>query len=376
MVGMLIGIDASRAVKRFKTGTEYYSQEIIKALAQLDEQNEYILYAPTEPQGSLANLPKNFRWKIMPFPRLWSQVRLSAELVRGKPTPDVIFEPAHTIPIVHHRKMVVTIHDLGFVHFGELYTPLERLYHNFSLNYSAKHAAKIITPSNYTKRDLIRHLPIDPRKISVIYHGFDKEKFRPATEKEREMALPHGITPPYIFFVGRLELKKNVDGMIEAYRLLREEKSVAHKLVLAGRPGWGYEKIKEKINALPDEVRKDVIELGYVGERDYPILLKRADILFFPSWFEGFGLPVLEAMAAGVPVVASSQTSLPEIAGNGAILAKPSKPLEMAAALSKLLHKSDFRKSQILKGRVRANSFSWRRAAKETLAVLEEVGRS
>lgn len=373
---MLIGIDASRAVKREKTGTEYYSQEIIRALAAIDETNQYLLYSAREPEGDLAKLPKKFRFKIMPFPRLWSQIRLSLELVRGKPKPDVVFEPAHTIPLVHHKKMVVTIHDLGFVHFPELYTPLERLYHTFSLNYSAKHASHIIVPSNYTKRDLIRYLPIDPRKISVIYHGFDKEKFRPATEKEKEMVLPHGIEPPYIFFVGRVELKKNVDGIIEAYRLLREEKSVKHKLVLAGRPGWGYEQIKEKINSLSEEIRNDVIELGYVSDRNYPLLLKRADALFFPSWFEGFGLPVLEAMAAGVPVVASSQTALPEIAGNGAILVKPSKPLEMAAALSKLIHKTDFRKSMILKGRVRANSFSWRRAARETLAVLEEVGRS
>lgn len=373
---MLIGIDASRATKLQKTGTEYYSQEIIKALAELDDVNQYILYAPKEPSSELAKLPKNFRFKVMPFPRLWSQIRLSVELVRGLPKSDVVFEPAHTIPLVHHKKMVVTIHDLGFVHFPELYTPFERLYHNFSLNYSAKHAAKVIVPSNYTKRDLIRHLPIDPKKIAVVYHGFDKERFRPATEKEKEMVLPHGIEPPYIFFVGRIELKKNIDGMIEAYRLLREEKSIKHKLVLAGKPGWGYEQIKEKINALPQEIRSDVIELGYVSDRDYPILLKRAEMLFFPSWFEGFGLPVLEAMAAGVPVVASSQTSLPEIGASGAMLVKPSKPLEMAAALSKLIHKSDFRKSMILKGRVRANSFTWRRAAKETLAVLEEVANS
>lgn len=372
---MLIGIDASRAVKAQKTGTEYYAQEIIKALGELDEANQYILYTPKEPSAELVKLPKNFRFRVMPFPRLWSQIRLSVELVRGLPKPDVVFEPAHTIPLVHHKKMVVTIHDLGFVHFPELYTPFERLYHNFSLNYSARHAAKVIVPSNYTKRDLIRHLPIDPKKISVVYHGFDKERFRPATEKEKAMVLPHAVAPPYIFFVGRIELKKNVDGMIEAYRLLREEKSIKHKLVLAGKPGWGYEKIKEKITALPEEIRSDVIELGYVSDRDYPILLKRADILFFPSWFEGFGLPVLEAMAAGVPVVASSQTSLPEIAGSGAMLVKPSKPLEMAAALSKLIHKSDFRKSMILKGRVRANSFTWRRAAKETLAVLEEVAK-
>lgn len=373
---MLIGIDASRAVKREKTGTENYSQEIIKALAQIDEKNRYVLYSPREPEGDLARLPGNFRFKVIPFPRLWSQVRLSVELIRGQPKPDVIFEPAHTIPVVHHRKMVVTIHDLGFVHFPELYTPLERLYHNFSLKYSATHAAKIITPSNYTKRDLIRFLPIDPRKIMVIYHGYDKEKFRPATEKEREMVLPRGIEPPYIFFVGRIELKKNVDGMIEAYRLLREEMTIRHKLVLAGKPGWGYDKIKEKINSLPEEIRKDVVELGYVSDREYPILLKRADILFFPSWFEGFGMPVIEAMAAGVPVVASSQTSLPEIAGTGALVVKPSKPLEMAAALSKLIHKQSFRKSMILRGRVRAHSFSWRRAAQETLRLLEEVGRS
>ncbi|MBI3495162.1 glycosyltransferase family 4 protein [Candidatus Berkelbacteria bacterium] len=370
---MLIGIDASRAVKNQKTGTEYYSQEIIKALAEIDENNQYILYAPSEPSGALTRLPRNFKFKIMPFPRLWSQVRLSSELAFGTIKPDVVFEPAHTIPLLHHRKMVVVIHDLGFTHFPELYTPFERLYHSFSLNYSARRAAHIITPSLYTKRDLIRHLPIDTKKISVIYHGYDKERFRPATEKEREALLPFNLTEPYIFFIGRIELKKNVDGMIDAYRLLREEKSIRHKLVLAGKPGWGYEQIKEKMAGLPEAMRADIIELGYVNDRQYELLLKRAEVLFFPSWFEGFGMPVIEAMASGVPVITSSQTSLPEIAGNGAVLVKPSKPLEMAAALSKLIHKSDFRKGIILKGRLRANTFSWKKAAVQTLAVLEAI---
>lgn len=365
---MLIGIDASRAVKTQKTGTEYYSQEIIKALSKTDRKNRYILYAPVEPDREFADaLGRNFQWKILPFPKLWSQIRLSWELVTGQPKPDVIFEPSHTIPVVHTKNMVVTIHDLGFRHFPELYTPFERHYHSFSAQFSVTHASHIIAVSKYTKKDILGHYPVNPEKITVIYHGYDQNKFRPASKTELETPLPFGIKKPYIFFVGRLEHKKNLAGMLQTYQLLKREPGLKHQLVLAGKPGWGYSQaIQHKIDG--------VVETGYLERDQYILLLKHADVFFFPSLFEGFGLPIVEAMACAVPVVASNVTSIPEVVGSAGMLVNPRKPFEMAAAISKLIHTPSLRQQLISKGLVRASLFSWTRAAEDTLRVLEMAG--
>lgn len=365
---MLIGIDASRATKEQKTGTEYYSEQIIYWLSKIDSKNQYILYSPVAPNGKLINLPKNFHWKIMPFPKLWSQIRLSWELVSGSPKPDVIFEPAHTIPFIHPKNIIVTLHDLGFKYFPELYTPLERKYHNFCMNFSARNAKKIITPSLYTKNDLVKTYHINPSKITVIHHGYNQEIYQPKKSHETIEAIK--TSNPYIFFIGRLEKKKNLLGIFKTYELLRQERKIQHKLILAGKRGYGYEEFEEQKKKLPKNVQNDIIELGYTPEQELSLWMKNADIFFFPTFFEGFGLPIIEAMACNVPVVASNNTSIPEITGSAALLIDPNKPLEMAAALSKIINSASLKKSLQSKGLVRASIFSWEKAAKKTLDVL------
>ncbi|MCL5795286.1 MAG: glycosyltransferase family 4 protein [Patescibacteria group bacterium] len=368
---MLIGIDASRATKEQKTGTEYYSEEIIYWLSRIDKKNKYVLYSPIEPKGKLAELPKNFSWKIMPFPKLWSQIRLSVELVFGSPKPDVIFEPAHTIPFIHPKNIVVTLHDLGFKYFPELYTPLERKYHNFCMDFSARKAKKIIAPSQYTKDDLLKTYKINPDKITVIHHGYNQEIYRPVKPMEINPKIQKYA--PYIFFIGRLEKKKNLLGILKTYQLLRKEQKIKHKLVLAGKRGYGYEEFDEEKNRLSKNIQNDIIELGYTPEDELSLWMKNADIFFFPTFFEGFGLPVIEAMACNVPVVASNNTSIPEITGSSALLINPHKPLEMAAALSKIINSQALKKSLQSKGLVRASMFSWEKAANKTLRVLENI---
>lgn len=373
---MLIGIDASRAVKKFKTGTEYYSEQIIYHLSLIDKTNDYILYAPNMPTDEvLLKLPKNFTWKIMPFPRFWSQIRLSWELKFGKPKPDVVFEPAHTIPIWHHKKTVATLHDLGFKYYPELYTPFERVYHNWCMDFSANRAKQIITPSEYTKKDLIKIYRLNPEKITVIYHGYNKKLYNDKKSDLPTSELRHLSSEPYIFFIGRIEEKKNIKGMIEAFRILRKNNQIKHKLILAGKPGYNYDDIKTQINNLPENIKKDVIELGYVPEKDVAGLIKNADIFFFPSFFEGFGLPIIEAMACGVPVVASDATSISEIAKDCALLISPEKPSEMAKALEKIILDRKLHSLYTKKGLERAKEFLWEKAAQETLSVLEKIAK-
>jgi len=359
---MLIGIDTSRVTKSQLTGTENYSIEIIKALSRIDDQDDFLLYAQTDTSPRLGDLGKNSHQKIMPFPKFWSQIRLSWEMIFKKP--DVLFVPSHLVPLIHPKNTVVTLHDLGFKHFPELYSPKELVYHNWGMNFSAKHAKYIIAPSEYTKRDLIRTYAIEPEKITVIWHGFNPELFKPSDFSKKK---------PYIFFIGRLEEKKNIVGMIKAYAYLRKEKNIRHQFLLAGKPGFGYENIEKELNDLPEEIKKDVKLLGYIKQDEYIKKLQEADIFLFTTFFEGFGMPIIEAMACGTPVITSSVTSMPEISGNAAVLVDPRKPLQIATALSKIIHSDSLKKSLILKGRVRSKIFSWEKAARKTLEVLRKA---
>lgn len=361
---MKIGIDTSRVTKEHLTGTEYYSVELIKSFMRLNKTDDFILYAPKDPRNRLDELPANFQTKIMPFPKLWSQVRLSFEMIAK--SPEVLFIPSHLVPIIHPENTVVTIHDLGFKHFPELYPTRELLYHNWGMNFSVKHAKKIIAVSEYTKKDLLQTYDLDPTKIEVVWSGVDLDRFKPDEKVAKK---------PYILYIGRLEEKKNIVNMIRAYAFLRKEAQTKHQLVLAGSPGFGYENIQKEIESLPPNIRKDIIQLGYISETEYIQRLREADIFLFCTNFEGFGFPIIEAMAAGTPVITSNVTSMPEIAGSAAILVDPKNPMQIGAALSKIIHDDGLKQSLILKGRVRSRIFSWDSAGEKTLDIIKTAAR-
>lgn len=361
---MLIGIDTSRVTKPNLTGTEHYSIDIIRSLMALDSHNRYLLYAQRDPVPRLGALPPNFKTKIMPFPKFWSQIRLSWEMLWKKP--DCLFVPSHTVPLIHPKNTVVTLHDLGFKHFPELYPPEELAYHNWTMNFSAQNAAEIITPSQFTRQDLIKTYNLDPAKIHVVWHGFNKELFKPDPKAKKK---------PYILFFGRLEEKKNVRGMVEAYGILRREPKIRHQLYLIGPRGYGWDKIEAEIKKLPKEVQKDIVEFGYMEHEKYVKYLQEADIFLFASFFEGFGLPIIEAFACGTPVVTSNVTCMPEIAGRAALIVNPYKPFDIASALSRLINSEALKKNLILRGRVRSGLFSWEKAGRETLAILETASQ-
>jgi len=363
-----IGIDASKATKGYKSGTEYYTQEIIKAIILSDNgQNKFLLYSKL-PLDVLGIHDNNVTDKIMPFPpRLWTQLRLSYEA--SIHPPDVLFIPAHTIPLLFRCPVVTTIHDLGFKHYPNLYPEHEILYHNYSMNMAARRANLIIAISEYTKKDFLKYYPdTNPDKIFVIHHGFNRDRFRPLRPIDDKKFIPkYG---KYILFVGRLEEKKNIMGLVKSYVLLRKERKIEHKLVLAGRPRFGFEKVQNYIDKLPHEIKKDIILTGYVSDEDLPILYREADIFLFPTFFEGFGMPILEAFASGVPVVASNTTSIPEVAGNAALLVNPKKPFEIASACSRIINKSILRRKLVSDGINRAKMFTWEKAGQKTLEVL------
>lgn len=368
---MIIGVDASRAAKKYLTGTEYYSREIIKNIYQLDSINQYILYTSNPLGGDLANLPPNFKIKIMKFPKLWSQIRLAFELLKNPP--DILFEPAHTIPIITRCKAVVTLHDVGFRQFPLLYSPFERFYHDFSMRSSVKKSSHIIVPSQYSKKDVIKFYGVSPSKISVIYHGYDRETYN--TGKAGLKNKYQEKFGKYIYFVGRLEEKKNIWRMIRAFGLLKRNPQIQHKFLISGRTGYRTDKIKSEIENLPPNVKKDVILLGYSSKEEVAELLRGADIFLFTTLFEGFGMPVIEAQACGTSVLASNTTSLPEISENSALLVNPNKEEQIASGLYKIITTPALKRSLIAKGLKNVRRFSWKKAAEETLDVIYKAAQ-
>jgi len=365
---IIIGIDASRSNVAQKTGTEYYSLEIIKKLIQKKGFN-FRLYSKT-PLDYIERGNNSVKNVVMPFPKLWSQVRLSGEMIKNPP--DVLFVPAHTIPLITCHNTVVTLHDIGFRHFPELYTPLERIYHNWCMSFSIRRAKKIIAISDSTRRDIERIYNADPKKITVIYHGYEKDKYYPLKAGER---APHWIVKmkPYIYFIGRIEAKKNIKILIKAFNILKQDKNRKEKLVLAGRPGYMYEEIRDEINKIEQRIADDIIELGYVADEKVSDLMRNASIMAFPSKFEGFGMPLVEAMASGVPVVAANTTSIPEIVNNAGLLCDPDSCQEFAAGMKKLLNNKNFYDQMVKRGLKRAEIFNWENAADKTLKVIREA---
>jgi glycosyltransferase involved in cell wall biosynthesis len=368
---MLIGIDASRAATQERTGTENYSLQLIRHLLALESGHRYRLYFNRPPTVELFPMRADLELRVMPFPRLWTHLRLSWEMARQPP--DVLFVPAHVLPLVHPRSSVVTVHDLGYRHYPEAHPLLDRLYLDLSTRYNARAARRVIAVSQATQDDLVQHYGIEPDKITVVYSGWD-ERMRPVEDEatiEGVKARYH-VRGEYVLYVGTLQPRKNLGRLLEAFGLLRKraQRGEAPGLVIAGRKGWLYDQITQQVERLGLE--SEVVFPGYVPQDDLPALLSGARLFVFPSLYEGFGLPVLEAMACGTPVLCSNVSSLPEVAGDAALLVDPLDVKGMAKAMNRLLQDEGLRTELVERGYRQVRQFSWERCARETLAVLEE----
>jgi glycosyltransferase involved in cell wall biosynthesis len=381
---MHVGIDASRATRAQRTGTEGYSLNLLRALLTLDASLDYTLYFNTPPQPGLLPQRDNVQQRIISFPRLWTHLRLSWEMLRRPP--DVLFVPAHVLPLIRPRRCVVTIHDLGYHHEPDAHPPRQRMYLEWSTRYNAESATLIIADSEATKLDLMQVLDIAAAKIRVIYLGVD-ERFQPVRDAERIAATKqgYGIAGPYILYVGTLQPRKNLVRLLEAFGRVVSAVDTGYEgmnpygkdavaplsLVLAGRKGWGYDAIFGAAREM--ELGERVIFTDYVKAEDLPALYSGAELFVLPSLYEGFGLPVLEAMACGAPVVASNVSSLPEIVGDAGLLAAPTDVADIARAMVRVLMDPARAAEMRQRGFVQARRFTWEACARETLAVLREA---
>lgn len=365
---MRIGIDASRLGGATHTGIERYSYEIIGAIAQLERDDPIILYGNGLP-STLPPLGPNVTFRSIPFPRLWTHLRLSWEM--GWDAPDVLFVPAHVLPLIHPRRSVVTIHDVGYLAFPETHRVVRRLELHLSTLWNVRKAWRIITVSRATRDDLVHHYHVPVERMSVIPHGVSP-RFRPADNPADIEAVRarYALPERYILYVGTIQPRKNIVRLIDAFAQIARSQSPAETthLVLAGKRGWLTRAIEQRAaeHQLSDRVRF----LGYVPEEDFLPLLQGAQVFAFPSLAEGFGMPVLEAMACGIPVLTSTTTALPEVAGDAALLVDPHETGAIAEGLQRLISDAALREELRARGLARAQAYSWERAARATLDVL------
>jgi glycosyltransferase involved in cell wall biosynthesis len=367
---MTIGIDASRAFVKNKTGIEEYSYQVIKNLRNCLLGARVILYLDPRVNKEKYidfDLPKNWKTKILHSPYFWTQLRLSLEML-FHPV-DVLFVPAHTVPIIHPKNTVVTIHGLEYEFCPGAYSFFERLYMRWSIRNSCRCAKQIIAVSENTKRDLQELYGVPEKKIEVVYEGYSGENF-----KFKILNLKSSLNDKipndkkYFLFIGRLEERKNIVRMIEAFELLKKKHDIGHRLILVGKFGYGGEKIRNRING--SKYKSDIILTGYVSDEDKYYLLANAEVFLFATIYEGFGLPILEAQSAGVPVVTSNISSMPEVANCSAVLVDPKDALAIAEGIYKLISDEAYKNDIIEKGYENIKRFSWEKCAREVAGML------
>jgi glycosyltransferase involved in cell wall biosynthesis len=370
-----IAIDA-HSVGTKLGGNESYAVNLIEALAQIDDVNDYTLFVTTaEAHDRFHQRWPNFKVRsTLPHtPLIRIPLTLSAEL-RKRPV-DVL-HVQFTAPPFCPCPVVVSIHDLSFEHLPETFHRRSRMQLRLTVRSSARRAAKILTLSEHTRRDIIATYGVESSRIAAIPLAAPGH-FYPVEDTRELQRVRHtyGIDGQYILSVGSIQPRKNLARLVQAYASLRDKhtETESPKLVLVGKQGWLYD---ETLRALEEtKVADSVILTGYVPESDLPALYSGAICFVYPSYFEGFGLPPLEAMKCGTPVIVGNQTSLPEVVGDAGLTVDPFDVGSIAEAIEKLIYDSVLRQELSVKGRSRAETFDWRKTAQQTLEIYQQVGR-
>ncbi|MBC8031995.1 MAG: glycosyltransferase family 4 protein [Pyrinomonadaceae bacterium] len=364
-----IGIDA-HSIGTGLGGNETYATNLIEALAEIDSHNEYTLYVTKRSAvDRYQNRWPNFlvRQTLPHSPLVRIPLTLSAELRRR---PVDLLHVQYTAPPFSPCPIVSTIHDLAFEHLPQTFNRRSWMQLRFTVRRTAKKAAQIITVSEYSKCDIVETYGIPAERITVT-HEAAPSNFGPI-ENEKELRLvrqTYGIEGDYILSVGSIQPRKNLSRLLAAYSRLRSTRAEGKlpQLVIVGKCAWLFEETLRTIKEL--QFGRSVIQTGYVPETDLPALYSGAVCFVYPSYFEGFGLPPLEAMKCGTPVIAGNRTSLPEVVGDAGVLVDPFEVDSIAAAIEKVIGDSDLRLKLRVKGLERAQLFDWRQTARQTLAV-------
>jgi len=368
---MKIAIDASQIV--FKTGVSFYTSNLLKGLSKIDKKNEYVfLYNTNSLMGTYSKY-KNVKEVVINIQNklLWDQIGVP-KVVKSEKI-DIIFNPKLSIPLFAPSKKVFTLVGLEQFALPNVFKWYDHIYFRIMIPLFCRRANTIIVMTNTGKNDLMKYLNVSRDKIEVIYGAYHK-RFKVTKNIENLLAIKQKYNLPekYMLFVGGLTPLKNFSNIIKAFKIIKNKIPV--KLIVAGFKRWKYAKDLELIKKL--KLQNDIITLGFVPDDDLPYLYNSAQCLIFPSLYEGFGIPLLEAQACGCPVICSKTGCTPEVSGGAASLVNPYNYKEIAQAIYDVLNNRDLREKLIEAGLENVKKFSWSKAAKQTLELFEKTYQS
>lgn len=370
---MRIAVHAKVLSETDLTGIGIYVRESLRALARIDSVNQYVLYS-NEPFRHRIEAP-NFSHRVLRFPRFWSYLRLPFEFVGGRF--DVLFVTKEQLPLCFRPPTVLVVYDLVGLLFPERMALAPRVHFQIAVRYALPRADALIAISEATKQHVVAACSIEPDRIRVAYPGFDRSTFRPDIEPARIAAVRDRLQIGGEYFLNTSSViwhRKNLVRTLQAFATLRDERRGATpRLVITGKRGEGWDELLAWRQRLGLE--EHVMLAGFVPPEEIPALLAGALALVFPSLDEGFGLPLVEAMACGCPVLSSNVSAIPEVVGDAGLLVDPTDTEALALALGRLCDDRALRHDLRRRGFERAERFSWEATARATRAVLEEVAR-
>lgn len=362
-----VGIDGNEANVNNKVGVSVYTQNLLNFYQKKSNKNlRFNVYLRNDPIKTMPKSNKFFSYQIVKGSFLWSQIFLPLKLLFDKKN-DVFFSPAHYSPRLSIIPKVVTIHDLSFQYYPNDFLKKDLYKLKKWTHYSIKKSKKIIAVSQSTKNDIIKFYGVSENKITVIYNGFEKK----ISKKKIDYKLINKLQKqPFILYVGTIQPRKNIPTLLDSFSEFLKENS-NFKLVIAGKKGWLYENIFNKVKSL--KLGRKVSFTNFVSDATLQKLYKNAFCLVLPSFYEGFGIPILEAMNEGCPVISSDKSSLPEIGGDAALYFNPKDSDQLVSQLTNLKNHTDLRNTLIANGKQRVKLFSWQKCAAETLKLLKEI---
>ena len=399
---MLIGIDGNEANVERKVGIGEYAFELIKQFYELRMTNDelcFVIYLKELPREEMPKGDERWQYKVIGPKKMWTQLALPLHLFIGNPRPDVFFTPSHYAPRFAIMPTAISIMDLSYIHFPQLFNKHDLYQLTNWTKYSARQAKHIFTISNASKDDIIKEYGVAPKDVTVTHLGI-REEAKKKTMSQHELIQKYGISKNYILFVGTLQPRKNITRLIEAFSQVRRGPVAPHprstasqeaagaqrgtpshatpvpsdlQLVVVGKKGWLY----EEILAAPEKygVTESVKFLDFVPTEDLSSLYEHALCYVLPSLYEGFGLPVLEAMKYGCPVITSNVSSLPEAGGDAAIYIDPENIEDIAQKMQQVISDEKLREQMSKKGLEHIKKFSWEKAARQTLDVLQSLAK-
>jgi len=396
---MRIGIDYTAAAHQ-RAGIGRYTRELITTLLALESPHQYTLFAAiggldTEcwkletgrlrasntqyPALSIKHRASSIKFRTLPISddwlaRLWHRARLPIPVETITGSLDVFYSPDFVLPPTRRStRTLLTVHDLSFLRYPETFVPKLRRYLEHAVPRSIARADLVLADSAHTRSDLTSLFDVPPDKVQVLYGGVHP-RFQPQPEPEETERIRARYSlgeQPYVPRVGTIQPRKNYVRLIQAFARLQTRRPADLQLVIAGGRGWLHQDIFAEAEKHGDRAHI----LGFVNEADLPALYRNAALFAFPSLYEGFGFPVLEAMACGVPVVCSDASSLPEVAGDAALLVNPLDTGALSEAMARALEDADLRQEMIARGLARATRFTWERAARQLLGTFGSLLR-